>query len=96
MIKADLGWGVIALDIYSGMLSDDKKKEPSMWRIKGQNFQDRGNSKSKNSKVEMTQCVKMTVGNREGMVEVREVGSNQVVTLFGSSKEIFIVDVSIF
>lgn len=29
MIKADLGWGVIALDIYSGMLSDDKKKKKS-------------------------------------------------------------------
>lgn len=83
MINADLGGEVIPLDIYSGMLSD-VKKEPAMWRIKGQNFQDRGNSK----------CVQITVGNREGMVEVREVGSSQMEILFGSSKKIFIFDIS--
>lgn len=46
MMKAIWVGEVIPLDVYSGMLSEDKK-EPPMLRIKGPNFQDRGNSKFK-------------------------------------------------
>lgn len=77
---------MIPLDIYSGMWSDDKKKSQLYEELRVKTFKAEGTASA----------VPITVGNREGMVGVREVVSSQMVILFGSSKEIFIFGISIF